>query len=230
MNNEKPKVYKRIIAFIIDLLIVSLLSGLLATILTNTEEYDKDTQKVLELVEKTTKGEITQEEYNKQYQELSYSLNVNSLSVTIISVGVTIVYYVIMLYFANGITLGKYIMKIRIISANDKKLNIFNYLLRSLIVNSLLQNIITIIMIKTLSKNTFISVYNKASSIFSLLLVVSFIFMMYREDGRGLHDLMGNTKVIDIKNLMENMKLTAEQAMVALGIDKNEFSKYLPML
>ena len=41
---------------------------------------------------------------------------------------------------------------------------------------------------------------------------------------------MGYTLIIDIKNLMENMKLTAEQAMIALGIDKNEFSKYLPML
>lgn len=49
-----------------------------------------------------------------------------------------------------------------------------------------------------------------------------------REEGREEGKI--ETKVIDIKNLMENMKLTAEQAMVALGIDKNEFSKYLPML
>lgn len=49
-----------------------------------------------------------------------------------------------------------------------------------------------------------------------------------REEGREEGKI--ETKVIDIKNLMENMKLTAEQAMIALGIDKNEFSKYLPML
>lgn len=49
-----------------------------------------------------------------------------------------------------------------------------------------------------------------------------------KEEGREEGKI--ETKVIDIKNLMENMKLTAEQAMIALGIDKNEFSKYLPML
>ena len=51
---------------------------------------------------------------------------------------------------------------------------------------------------------------------------------LIRNEGR--EEGIIETKVIDIKNLMENMKLTAEQAMVALGIDKNEFSKYLPML
>ncbi|WP_294317478.1 Rpn family recombination-promoting nuclease/putative transposase [Pseudobutyrivibrio sp.] len=55
---------------------------------------------------------------------------------------------------------------------------------------------------------------------------------LIRNEGReeGREEGIIETKVIDIKNLMENMKLTAEQAMIALGIDKNEFSKYLPML
>ena len=38
------------------------------------------------------------------------------------------------------------------------------------------------------------------------------------------------TTILNIKNLMKNMKLTAEQAMEALGIDKSEFSKYMTML
>lgn len=45
-----------------------------------------------------------------------------------------------------------------------------------------------------------------------------------REEGRA------ETKLADIRNLMNNMKLTAEQAMSALGIDKSDFSKYMPML
>ena len=45
-----------------------------------------------------------------------------------------------------------------------------------------------------------------------------------REEGRE------KTTILNIKNLMKNMKLTAEQAMEALGIDKSEFSKYMTML
>jgi len=45
-----------------------------------------------------------------------------------------------------------------------------------------------------------------------------------REEGRQ------ENAVSNIRNLMKNMKLTAEQAMEALGIDKSEFSKYMTML
>lgn len=46
----------------------------------------------------------------------------------------------------------------------------------------------------------------------------------------GLEAGREETKLADIRNLMNNMKLTAEQAMSALGIDKSDFSKYMPML
>ena len=45
-----------------------------------------------------------------------------------------------------------------------------------------------------------------------------------REEGRE------KTTIFNIRNLMKNMKLTAEQAMEALGIDKSEYSKYMTML
>jgi len=46
----------------------------------------------------------------------------------------------------------------------------------------------------------------------------------------GLEKGRERTTILNIKNLMKNMKLTAEQAMEALGIDKSEFSKYMTML
>ena len=57
-----------------------------------------------------------------------------------------------------------------------------------------------------------------------------------REEGRaegreaGLEEGREKTTIFNIRNLMKNMKLTAEQAMEALGIDKSEFSKYMTML
>ena len=48
--------------------------------------------------------------------------------------------------------------------------------------------------------------------------------------GYTLEEGREKTTILNIKNLMKNMKLTAEQAMEALGIDKSEFSKYMTML
>ena len=53
-----------------------------------------------------------------------------------------------------------------------------------------------------------------------------------RQEGRaeGREEGRRENAVSNIRNLMKNMKLTAEQAMEALGIDKSEFSKYMTML
>ena len=41
MNRTKPQLYKRIIAYIIDLLVVTLLAGIVTMMFTDTKEYDK---------------------------------------------------------------------------------------------------------------------------------------------------------------------------------------------
>ncbi len=203
MNNEvliveKPKVYKRVAAFFIDILIVSLLAGIISSTFTDTKKYEEVSKEMLETMSKYSQKEIELEEYQAKSRELNYELVASSIYITIVTLIVIIVYYVIMPYFCHGITLGKYLMKIRMISNNDKELNIFNYLLRSLIINSVLSNAIIIILFYSLSKTNYIDIEPKASGVLSLIFIVSLIFVMYRNDGRGLHDLIANTKVVNI--------------------------------
>ncbi len=201
MNKKKPYLYKRVIAYGIDFLIVIILSGLLTIVITgNNTKYEAEVQKMVDLFEKKNQEEITYEEYNNELKEISYSMSKESVPVTIITIGVSIVYYVIMCYFCHGITLGKYIVKIKITSANNKKLTIFNYFLRSIIINLILSNAIDVILINLLEKEAFIKYDNLASNFLIVTMLLSFIFMLYREDGRGIHDLLGNTKIINIKD------------------------------
>ena len=203
MKSKKPYIYKRVIAFIIDTLIVTIISGLLTIMFTNNEQYDADNKKLLELTQKMISEKQDQDKYMEELNEINYNLTKDSINVTIITIGISVIYYSIMCYFCQGITLGKYILKLKITSANDKPLNIFNYFLRSLIINSILSNIVTIVLINTLSKESYINISGRVGNVFTVLMVVSFIMMMYRDDGRGLHDIIGNTKVISTKDLEE---------------------------
>ena len=90
-------------------------------------------------------------------------------------------------------------MKLQIVSAKGKELNMGNYLIRGLLVNLILSNIASIICIYAFNKETFISVYPKISTCFTFFILASLLFMMYRNDGRGLHDLASNTKIISTK-------------------------------
>ncbi len=210
MKRKKPYIYKRVIAFIVDTLIVTVISGLLTIMLTNNEKYNEDNKKLLELTEKIVSEKQDQDKYMEEFNELNYNLTKDSIEVTIITIGVSIVYYTIMCYFCHGITFGKYILQLQITSANDKELNIFNYLLRSLIINSILSNVVTIVLINTLSKESYINISGRVGNVFTILMVVSFIMMMYRDDGRGLHDLIGNTKVISTKDKEEKEEVKEE--------------------
>lgn len=214
MGEEKPKIYKRIGAFIIDILIVSLLSGIITMTFTDTTKYTDVTKEMTDIMRKYQTKEMDIEEYNARFKELNYESVSSSINVTIITLAVTIVYYVIMPYFCHGITLGKSLMKIRMISNNYEELNILNYFLRSLIINSVLSSATIIIMFYSLSKNDYINIESKVNGIISLLFIVSLILVMYRKDGRGLHDIIANTKVVNIDYKKEDEDEKLKEATV----------------
>ena len=198
MEIKKPPFYKRVIAYVVDLLIVTILASLISLIFTDSKQYEIDSKKMIDIANQYKQGEITKEEYLAQYDEINYAISQDSVTITIITCVVALVYYVLMCYYCHGITLGKYMVKIKVSSSNDRKLTIFNYLLRSLIANMILLNVINVILIKVLDKQSFISTYGYINYFFTILILVSIIVMVYLNDGRGLHDLISNTEVIYI--------------------------------
>ena len=234
-KREKPYFFRRVVAYVIDLLFVTLLATAISMVFIDNTTYNKRAEELKVLVEKATKKEITQDEYNKEYETLNYYITKEGVETNIVNCGVALVYYVILCYFCHGITLGKFFMKLRIDSANGKELNVGNYLIRALFVNLILSNLTSIICVYSMSKETFISVYPKISSVLSIFLLATMLFMMYREDGRGLHDLMSNTRVISTKekkldvkeDIVEEAKVIEEKQLAnkKKGRKKKEVNK-----
>lgn len=202
-------VFKRLGAYIIDILIVSVISAILSNIRSINYQLDKyvDTyNKVFELTEKLENKEIKEKTYDKDMKELSYKLEKNSTITSIISIACLIGYFGIFQYSSNGRTIGKRIFKLQIIKNKDGNLNLVNYLLRSLILNNIIFIIARLILIYTLTKNTYMNIYNyitNIQAIFQLLIIVS---ILMSKEGRGIHDFIAGTKVIDLKEIDEFTK------------------------
>ena len=217
MNNkkrEKPYFFRRVVAYLIDIILVTLLATAISMVFINNTNYEKRARELQELVSKATSGEITREEYNKEYDTLNYYMTKDGVETTIVNCAVAIVYYVVLCYACKGITLGKYLMKLRIVSANENELTLGNYLIRGLFVNLILSNLVSIVFVYSMSKETFISIYPKVSGALSIFMLVTMLFMMYREDGRGLHDLMSNTKIISTKEIKEEVNEVEEAKVI----------------
>ena len=197
-------VLKRVMAYLIDVLIFSIvLTPIINWSVINpyVDEYTENYSEYTELVEQANAGEIDTEtdEYKDKIVDLNYNINKYKVISSSISVVGFLLYFAVLQWALKGQTIGKKIMKIRVVANNeDKKLNVGNYILRSLILNNIIFSIILIIgvyIFKALGYYTLSMVVS-----YLQLLVMSLIMLMVvlRKDYRGLHDFVAGTKVIDL--------------------------------
>ena len=195
----KPMSYKRIFAYLIDTLIVTFVASILTMAIPASSEYTKATEELTTVMEDYSKGEITDSEYLEKANDISYTINKESVSVSIVTVVLTTIYFVVVAYYMNGQTLGKKLMKLKIV-AEDNKLTMNKLLVRSLIIDSILMNMIGIVTILLLNKTLYLKTYDITTTIFGAIYIVTFAMILFKEDGRGLHDMIAKTKVVTIDN------------------------------
>ena len=177
------------------------------------KEYNKlielDNKYLDVLKDKYKDKKVTEEEYNEVIESLnleykdkdidySYKLLKYSLIPTVVNLMCIMLYFIVMQFYFGGQTLGKKILKLKVISNNDKKLNIVNFLIRSLVVNELFINILNVIFLLILSKGNYL-IYNKIIYVVTYILEMAILFtIVFDKHNRGLHDCISNTKVIEL--------------------------------
>ncbi len=197
-------VLKRVMAYIIDILLVLIvMSPIINWKVINPyiDEYSENYNEYVELVEQANNGEIdpNDEEYQDKIVELNYNVNKYKVISSSISIGSNLLYFVILQWALKGQTLGKKIMKIRVVAKNEnKKLNIGNYLLRSIILNNVIFSIILIVFVYLMSARSYYTLCLIISYLQLLVMAIIMLMVVLRKDYRGLHDVIAGTKVIDL--------------------------------
>ncbi len=198
-------ILKRGIAYIIDILIVSIIISVFSTfdfLNINLDKYSDYQEKINEVMVSYNDKEISEEEYNQQIISLSYEMNRTGVNYNVLGISVLILYFVVFQYFMKGQTVGKKLMKIKVTSDNGGKVSIFSYFIRSLIVNNLFATILSVVFVLILKENIYYYVNMGFNNIGTVLMYAAIIMMFWRFDGRGLHDILAKTSVVDV-NLEE---------------------------
>ena len=197
-------VLKRVMAYIIDVLIFSIvLTPIINWSVINpyVDEYTENYSEYTELVEQANAGEIDTEtdEYKDKIVDLNYNINKYKVISSSISVVGFLLYFAVLQWALNGQTIGKKIMKIRVVANNeDKKLNVGNYILRSLILNNIIFSIILIIGVYIFKAPGYYTLSMVVSYLQLLVMSLIMLMVVLRKDFRGLHDFVAGTKVIDL--------------------------------
>ena len=199
----KPQSYKRIVAYFIDIIIVTVISSLLTFNIYDSKSYQKQTNDYVQLINDYTNQKISKKEYKDKTNDVVYNMNRETIVITIVNVVMTTIYFVVLPYFMEGATLGKKLMNLKIVSIKNDKINMNQFLIRSLLINGIIMNILTILLMLFTSKSIYLKFNDIITYTFGTFYIISFIMILYRKDGRGLHDLLGNTKVITIKSTLD---------------------------
>lgn len=207
---------KRIVAYIIDILIVTVVVSAISMI-PRIDPYKKDYEKAyneyLDIVSDAQNENSV--DYKDRIIELNYDIYKYRVVSNIISVISLVGYFGILQMIMNGQTVGKKVLKIKVVSNNGKKLNFGNYFLRTLILNNIFFTVINMIAVYILKGSNFYYFTYIVNMLQSTIYMILIIMMVLRKDNRGLHDLLAGTKVIDVESedvtIIEEKKETIKE-------------------
>lgn len=197
-DKEKATLLQRIIAYIIDVLLVSFVASLLVFPFVNDEsKIDKLNDEMMEVVEKYQKNEISIKTYATEMESLTYQIAKSNGTVALITLVCEILYFIVFQLYNGGQTIGKKILKIKVISDNGS-LTMNQMICRCLIVNSILLEILSFAFMLFASKTVYFYGVATMEMIEYLVLIISAFMIMGSLDGRGVHDRLAHTRVIKL--------------------------------
>lgn len=194
-KKDKASFIQRLGAYIIDIVIVVFIASLIAVPFTDSDAVLKLTDGLYEVMEKYSTAEISQAAYMAESIPLTYQLARKNGVITLITLFLEVLYFIVFQYKNNGQTLGKKLLKIKVVSTNGE-MTMNQMLIRALIINSILLDMIVFAFVIFASPN----IYYYGSLVFeeiqNFVLCTSVVMIIFSKRGRGLHDLISRCEVI----------------------------------
>ena len=117
-KGEKALFVQRFIAFLLDIFILSSIASLISYPFLDAKSIDKLNKNSSEVIEKYTTGEIDMDTYVDEVKGISYQLSQKQGVVSLVTLFLAVLYFIVYQYYNNGQTIGKKLMKINYLFLN----------------------------------------------------------------------------------------------------------------
>lgn len=191
----KANFRQRLLAHFIDVLILSFIVSIISVGFGN-EKVIKLNDKANELMNSYLSGDVDEDDYINDYIDIYYDISragvINNVVYLVVSVG----YFLIFQYLNGGASIGKKLMKIRIVNRDKGDVSFLQMFVRTAIVNEILPMLIIILLIFVTNGFTFFVGYSIISLACNLFVITCIVMILYRKDMLALHDIMSRSMVI----------------------------------
>lgn len=193
----EAKFSKRLFAYIIDILILGIVLFLTNMIIPKSNDIKNLNVKLDVLNDRYLNQEISFKEYSNNYLEINYESDRENIVYTIVNIIFVIGYFIVLPYFLNGQTIGKKLLKIKVINQTGK-LNITSLIIRNLIINGLAYMLITLLLLYMLPAPIYFGITSVLSIVQLLIMIVTMTGMIKNNSDLIIHDRLSHTKVVDV--------------------------------
>lgn len=190
--------FKRLAAYTIDTFIISIIISIV-TFSFSYDKLNKIENNMIKVSDSYTEGKIDTEEYLSKYKDYMYDYQNSSKIISGITIVLYIGYFIVFQYLNKGQTIGKKIMKIKIVNKDKKELSLKSIIIRSLLITEIIPMIFGVLLLPLLSKGIYSFVYLLLAALLEIFMIITAMFIIYRQDHLSLHDMIAKTNVVDIK-------------------------------
>lgn len=211
--------FKRIGAYVLDILIVSLFVSLLSYVPFLNPSRDAYSEKYNELVnlqEQYSSSEISLDEYNQAFEPIAYEIYRYNTYYVIIDLVCTLLYFGVLQFFCKGQTIGKKLFQIRVVSNDERPLTLVNFILRTVVLSNMIISVALQCIVHFMDVDHYYMVYENVNLVGSIILYIILFMIVVRADGRGVHDFVANTKVVLDDPQIKEEKVENEQKIIDL--------------
>ena len=189
----KANFIQRALAYLLDIFILSIIFSIITIGFKPNTEIEK---KYNEVYDNYVNGEITAEQYLDEYTDVLYDMQKANALPNTINILLIIVYFIVFQYLNKGQTIGKKLLKIKIVNEDKKEISLKQMLIRGIMIYSILSSLINVILFFNVSRKVYMTSYLSIGAIESLIVFLSATFILYRNDKKALHDIVSKSIVI----------------------------------
>lgn len=202
-NNMKALFIQRILAFFLDIVIVSCVATLVSYPFVDNDDIIKLNDSSNEILEKYVAEEIDTNTYFMEAKVISFKLAKEYGALYIATIFIAIMYFVVYQFYNNGQTVGKKLMRIRIKSSDADELNMNNMVIRALIINSIFVDMTIFAFSIFATEDIYFYGVGIVEFIGYTIILISGLMVMFSKSGRGLHDIFSHTEVVRCDGVKE---------------------------
>lgn len=190
---------KRLFSYIIDIFILSLVLGVIGMFIPSGSNIESLNNELMNINNNFVNGELGIRTFINQYAGIFYNIDKEMFYSSLISVIVSILYFVVYPLYNNGQSFGKKMNNIKIVSNDDSDVSANSLIFRYLLMDGIGVSIISMCSLFIFKDFNYLIITSILGFLQFLVVIISVFMVLYRHDFRSLPDLIAGTKVIEVK-------------------------------